>query len=93
MRTVNSTEARKNLSSLLDEVIDDADEVVITRAGKEPAILVGLAEYNSLKETDYLLRNPANAEFLRRSIAQADAGKAIERELTDPDSVVAEGVA
>jgi antitoxin YefM len=35
-------------------------------------------------ETLYLLSNPANAEHLRRSIAEAKAGEVYERELLDP---------
>ena len=38
-------------------------------------VLVPLDEYNSWKETLYLLSNPANAEHLRRSIAEAEAGR------------------
>ncbi|RKZ36279.1 MAG: antitoxin, partial [Gammaproteobacteria bacterium] len=35
-------------------------------------------------ETLYLLSNPANAEHLRESIAQAKMGKTQERELIEP---------
>jgi antitoxin YefM len=31
---------------------------------------VPLAEYESMKETEYLLRDPSNAAALRRSIAE-----------------------
>jgi len=41
-------------------------------------VLVPFDEYNSWQETNYLLSNPANADHLRRSIAQAKAGKAQE---------------
>lgn len=34
---------------------------------------VPLDEYNSWKETLYLMSSPANAEHLRRSIAEANA--------------------
>jgi antitoxin YefM len=40
-----------------------------------------LDEFNSWKETLYLLSNPANAAHLRRSIAEAKAGKSKKREL------------
>jgi hypothetical protein len=42
-----------------------------------------LDEHNSWRETLYLLRSPANAEHLRRSIAEAQAGLAQERKLHD----------
>jgi antitoxin YefM len=42
---------------------------------------MSLDHYNSLMETVYLLRSPANVEHLDRSIAQYKAGRAVQREL------------
>jgi len=39
--------------------------------------MVPEAEYRSMQETAYLLRSPANARELRRSIAEAEAGQVI----------------
>jgi len=44
---------------------------------------MSLDEFNSWQETLYLLSNPANAEHLRESIAQAKMGKTQERELIE----------
>lgn len=68
------TETRARFAEVLDTVIQDSEEVVITRAGVEATVLVSLSEYQSLKETDYLLRNPANAERLLRAAAQSRMG-------------------
>jgi antitoxin YefM len=87
MRTVNFTQLRQNLAGELDSVIDDAEEVVVTRSGHEPVVIVPLAEYESMKETEYLLRNPGNAAALRRSIAELERGDATERDLIDPAGV------
>ena len=84
MRTVNFTQLRQNLANELDSVINDAEEVVVTRSGHEPVVIVPLAEYESMKETEYLLRNPSNAAALRRSIAELERGDAKERDLIDP---------
>ncbi|QRZ62582.1 type II toxin-antitoxin system Phd/YefM family antitoxin [Rothia sp. ZJ932] len=54
--------------------VDDFEEVVITRAGREPAVIISLAEYESLKETAYLLRSPANARRLLDSIDELESG-------------------
>jgi antitoxin YefM len=86
VRTVNFTELRRNLAAELDSVISDAEEVVVTRSGHEPVVIVALAEYQSMKETDYLLRNPSNAAALRRSIAELERAEVSEQELIDPDS-------
>jgi len=86
VRTVNFTELRRNLAAELDSVINDAEEVVVTRSGHEPVVIVSLAEYESMKETEYLLRNPNNAAALRRSIAELGRGDTAERDLIDPGS-------
>lgn len=39
--------------------------------------MVPEAEYRSMKETAYLLRSPANARELRRSIAEAERGQVV----------------
>ncbi|MGW5670883.1 type II toxin-antitoxin system Phd/YefM family antitoxin [Micromonospora sp. NPDC003776] len=87
MRTVNFTQLRQNLAAELDSVIDDAEELVVTRSGHEPVVIVPLAEYESMKETEYLLRNPSNAAALRRSMAELESGAAAERDLIDPADV------
>jgi antitoxin YefM len=87
------TETRANLAAALDAVENDAEELVITRAGHEPVVVVTLAEYESLKETDYLLRSPANARRLREAIEQDRAGDGTVRELADPDATGADGTA
>ncbi|WP_405116867.1 type II toxin-antitoxin system prevent-host-death family antitoxin [Micromonospora sp. NBC_01405] len=87
MRTVNFTQLRQNLAAELDSVIDDAEEVVVTRSGHEPVVIVPLSEYEAMKETEYLLRSPSNAAALRRSIAELEEGDATERELIDPADI------
>ena len=47
------------------------------------AVLMSESEFNSWQETIYLLSNPANAEHLRKSLAEAEAGLTSERELTE----------
>jgi len=83
MRIVSFTEARNNLKSVLDSVVNDADTAVITRRDAEDAVVMSLDYYNSLMETVYLLRSPANAEHLQRSIAQFKAAKVTQRDLLD----------
>ncbi|MET7961578.1 type II toxin-antitoxin system prevent-host-death family antitoxin [Micromonospora zamorensis] len=87
MRTVNFTQLRQNLAAELDSVINDAEEVVVTRSGHEPVVIVPLAEYESMKETEYLLRSPSNAAALRRSMAELEEGGTAERGLIDPATV------
>ncbi len=80
---ISYSEARKNLATLMDSVCDDSDIVVITRRKARPVVLMSLDEYNSIQETAYLLRSPANAERLLESIAELQKGKAVPRALAD----------
>ena len=81
MKVVSFTEARNSLKAVLDAVVNDADTTVITRRDAEDAVVMSLDYYNSLMETVHLLRSPANAEHLQRSIAQYHAGKTAARDL------------
>ena len=81
MRIVTFTEARNRLKDVLDQVINDADCTVITRRDSEDAVVMSLDYYNSLMETVHLLRSPANAEHLRKSIEQYRQGKVEEKDL------------
>ena len=83
MKIVSFTEARNSLKALLDSVVNDADTAVITRRDSEDAVVMSLDYYNSLMETVHLLRSPANAEHLNRSIEQFKAGKVTSRDLID----------
>ncbi len=80
MRIVSFTEARNGLKSVLDQVVNDADCTVITRRDSQDAVVMSFEYYNSLMETVYLLKSPANAEHLRKSIEQFHQGKVRERE-------------
>lgn len=83
MRIVSYTEARNSLKAVLDSVVDDADTAVITRRDAQDAVVMSLDYYHSLMETVHLLRSPANAEHLNRSIEQFKAGKVSRRDLID----------
>ncbi|MFC1748562.1 type II toxin-antitoxin system Phd/YefM family antitoxin [Pseudomonadota bacterium] len=83
MRIVSFTEARNGLKSVLDQVVNDADCTVITRRDSEDAVVMSLDFYNSLMETVHLLKSPANAEHLRKSIEQYRDGNIQERDLLD----------
>jgi antitoxin YefM len=83
MNAVTLKDAKLNLEYLVEKVIADAEPTIIITESGEQVVFLPLDEYNSWKETLYLLSNPANAEHLRRSIAEAQAGNVQEHELLD----------
>lgn len=75
MKIVTFTEARNKLKTVLDRVVDDADYTVITRRDADDTVVMSLEYFNSLLETVHLLKSPANAAHLERSIAQYRQGQ------------------
>jgi antitoxin YefM len=83
MKIVTFTEARNKFKSILDRVVEDADYTVITRRDADDAVVMSLDYFNSLLETVHLLKSPANAAHLARSIAQYEQGQVTEKDLLD----------
>ena len=75
MNATTVKEAKKNLDRLIRQVNADAEPTIICSDQGQKAVLLSLEEFNAWQETLYLLANPANAEHLRQSIAEAKAGK------------------
>ncbi len=84
MKIVTFSEARNKLKDVLDRVVDDdADYTIITRRDADDGVVMSLDYFNSLLETVHLLKSPANAAHLERSIAQYRQGQITERNLLD----------
>ena len=75
MDAISYTAARQNLAATMDKVIEGHETVIITRQKAGAVVMLSLEDFNSMQETMYLLGNPANAERLRRSVADIEAGK------------------
>lgn len=83
MRIINFSEARNKLKSVLDQVVNDADYTIISRRDADDAVVMSLDQFNSLMETVHLLKSPANATHLDKSIKQYQKGQVVQRELAD----------
>jgi antitoxin YefM len=86
MDHVSYTELRANLAKYMDEVCDRRDALLITRQNARSVVLISEEEYEGMIETLHLLRSPANAERLLRSIDEADAGKLSEHPLIEDEA-------
>lgn len=85
MKTMSYTESRARYAEVLDSVIDNREEVVITRAGHEPVVIVSLADFESLRETAYLMRSPANARRLLDAMERLEHGAGTPHDLLDAE--------
>ena len=85
MKTMSYTESRARYAEVLDSVVNDREEVVITRAGHDPVVIVSLDDYESLRETAYLMRSPANARRLLDAMERLEAGHGEAHDLIETD--------
>jgi antitoxin YefM len=83
MRIISFSEARNNLKQVIDRVVDDADVAVISRRDSPDAVVMSLETFNSWMETVHLLKTPANAAHLDKSIQQLRKGKTRMRALVE----------
>ncbi len=85
MAQVSYTELRQNLARYMDEAADGRAPILVTRqGGKGNVVILSEKEFEGWQETVHLLRSPANAKRLLRSVRSAAAGRTKERRLLAP---------
>jgi len=85
MKTISYSESRARYAEVLDGVINDREEVVVTRSGHDPVVIVSLEDYESLRETAYLMRSPENARRLLDAMERLEAGRGEVHDLIQTD--------
>ena len=83
MNHVSYTELRQKLAKYMDDVCDSRSALHVTRQNARSVVMLSEEEYSGMVETLHLLRSPANAKRLLRSIRKANAGKLRARALVD----------
>jgi antitoxin YefM len=81
MNAITYTAARENLASTMDKVCNDHSPVIITRNRDQSVVMLSLEDFESLEETAYLIRSPANAKRLLESIHALESGKGVVRDI------------
>ena len=83
MNTMSYSAFRGNLASILDQVNDDHQPVLITRKNGKPAVDISLEDFHAYEETAYLMASPKNAARLNQHIEEVEAGKMLRRGLIE----------
>ncbi|CAL2085930.1 antitoxin of the YoeB-YefM toxin-antitoxin system [Tenacibaculum dicentrarchi] len=82
MEIVNYTDFRSNLKFWFDKVVNDVSDIIIKRKNGKDLVLISLDEYNSLKETTYLLTGK-NRDILLNSIKELEQYKGVQKNLIE----------
>ena len=85
MKVMSMSESRANYAATLDSVVNDQEEVVITRPGGENVVMLPQREYEAMRETFYLMSSPVNRQRISRAIGQLDGGQGQVHELMDAE--------
>ena len=83
MNVTTISQLRKNAKQYLDKVVNDQDILVVARSNGQSVIVMPLEQYNAMSETEYLNASPANRRRFERSMAEARAGKFIEKTIEE----------
>ena len=76
-KTVPVRKLRENLSSVLDEVSERQDHVLITRNGVPAAALLSIDEYQALEETAEILSDPETVAAIEEGLAAIERGETV----------------
>ncbi len=81
MNAISYTAARENLASTMDRVCTDHTPVIITRNRDQSVVMLSLEDFESLEETAYLMRSPANAKRLLEAIHALESAEGVVRDI------------
>lgn len=83
MTALTLNEAKENLERIINQVLESDEPAIVRTESGGQVVVLPLEDFNSWKETIYLLSNSANATHLQKSIEEARSGRSEEKELID----------
>ncbi len=83
MLAISYSNFRQDLKHFLDKVNSQHLPLLVTRSKGEDVVVLSKADYDSMEETFYLIKNPANAKRLQEGIDSLSQGKGIEVKLIE----------
>lgn len=75
MKTLPFSEARKTLSSIVDEVAGSQEHVVITKQGKPKAVVMSVEEFEGWQETLEVMADKGTMRAIERGLRDSKAGR------------------
>ncbi len=81
MQAIAYSQARNGLRGLIDQVCDNFEQFIITTKNKQSAVLISQEEYDSMKETIYLLSSKNNRDRLLDAIDEIESSSFVKKEL------------
>ncbi len=83
MDAITYSQARKNFTTVINQVCENHVPIIITNKSQKPVVVISLEDYNAIEETMYLLRSPKNAQRLYKALDELKQGKYKEHDLIE----------
>lgn len=86
MNTMSYSVFRSHLASVLNQVNEDHQPVLITRQNGKPAVVISLEDFKAYEATAHLMASPKNAERLNQAISEVEQGNVLKRDLFEDEA-------
>lgn len=86
MQQTTFKHAKAHFGEMCHRVIEDQDVLLVTQEGADNVVIMPQSLFDSWQETIYLLKSPANAAMLKKSIEEHQSGQTIERALVNVEN-------
>jgi len=83
MKAVSYSTVRQNMASVMDDICQAHEPVIVTRQTSESVVIISQEDYEAMRETCYLLGSPRNAIRLLQSIEELEQGNGNQHNLLD----------
>lgn len=85
MKAVSVSSLRAKMKAYFDSVSKSLEVIIVPRNNNDDdaIVIMSIKEYNSLKETEYLLSTKTNRNRLEESIEQLNTGNTVRFDLED----------
>lgn len=77
MRSANYSEMRANMKHYLDSVINDNEPLLVHRKGQESVVVLSLADYNAITETEYIMKSKVMMDAIKKGEEDIANGRSI----------------